>query len=95
MEMTKIVKVPNPHSRNDVRGTKRRAAAKTGDNTMSTPKIKSWLAYWRSANMVDIDQIRAFDQVATARRFCACMREGVFLNVTDLQIWRALTEMRK
>ena len=57
--------------------------------------IQEWLAYWQSAKMVDVDQIRAFDQVATARRFCECMRAGVFTDVTDLQIWRALEDMRK
>ena len=62
---------------------------------MGASEIQKWLTYWQNAKMVAVAQILAFDQVHQARRFCACMREGVFTDVTDLQIWRALTDMRK
>ena len=64
---------------------------------MTITEIKSWLAYWKAGGMVAIDRIAAFDQVHQARKFCACMRQGVFAEdcVSDLQIWRALTEMRE
>jgi tRNA(Leu) C34 or U34 (ribose-2'-O)-methylase TrmL len=60
----------------------------------SQNEIKTWLDYWNQAGMVAVDEIRAFDQVHTARKFCACMRTGVFADVTDLAIWRALLAMR-
>jgi hypothetical protein len=44
--------------------------------------------------MVDLDEIRAFEHVHQARRFCSCMRVGVFATVADLDIWRALENMR-
>lgn len=66
-----------------------------GDETMTEREIQSWLIYWKNAGLVAVDSIRAFDQVATARRFCVCMQGGIFTDVTDLQIWRALTSMRE
>ncbi len=61
---------------------------------MTSKDIVSWLAYWDSAKMVALDEIRAFDQVHQARKFCECMRVGVFSDVTDLQIWNALQLQR-
>lgn len=63
---------------------------------MTEAAIQDWLGYWQAHNMVAIGNIRAFDQVAQARKFCECMRVGVFHPdmVSDLQIWRALSEMR-
>ena len=62
---------------------------------MQTEEIQTWLTYWNNANMVAVDAIRAFDQVYQARKYCACMRQGVFADVTDLQIWRALCALRQ
>jgi hypothetical protein len=64
---------------------------------MNSREIQTWLAYWGNAKMVDLRAIQAFDQVHQARKFCACMREGVFHPsvVTDLQIWNALCRMRE
>lgn len=63
---------------------------------MTQAEIKSWIEYWKAAKMVDVDAIRAFDQVHQARKFCECMRVGVFHPdlVSDLQIWRALKAMQ-
>lgn len=61
---------------------------------MPQREIQDWLTYWQNANMVAVDAICAFDQVHQARRFCSCMRDGVFANVSDLDIWRALENMR-
>lgn len=61
---------------------------------MTSNEIKVWLAYWQNANMVAVNEIRAFEHVYQARKYCECMRKGVFADVTDLQIWRALSEMR-
>jgi hypothetical protein len=61
---------------------------------MSEAEIQKWLEYWQVSQMVNVDQILAFDQVHQARRFCRCMRTGVFADVSDLQIWRALQNMR-
>ena len=44
--------------------------------------------------MVAFDEIRAFDQMYQARKFCPCLRVGVFADVTDLQLWNALREYR-
>ena len=62
---------------------------------MTTTEIKNWISYWTNANMVAVENIQAFDQVHQARKFCECMRVGVFTEVTDLQIWNAIREMRK
>jgi hypothetical protein len=61
---------------------------------MTLSQIKDWLTYWNNARMVALDEIRAFDQVHQARKFCACMRQGIFHDVTDLQIWNALKALR-
>jgi hypothetical protein len=63
---------------------------------MTIAKIQIWLTYWNNAGMVALDEIRSIEDVVQARRFCACMRVGVFtLNqVSDLQIWRALCARR-
>lgn len=68
-----------------------------GVERMAREQIQEWLRYWQAAKMVAVDQILAFDQVSDARRYCSCMRVGVFTpdQVTDLQIWRALTAMRE
>lgn len=64
---------------------------------MRTQQIIEWLEYWNNAKMVSIDRIRAFDQVHLARKYCSCMRSGRFTEdqVSDLQIWRAIKEMRR
>jgi hypothetical protein len=64
------------------------------ERQMTNQSIKNWLSYWNAAGMVAIDQINAFDQVYQARKFCQCMRVGVFADVSDLQIWNALRDMR-
>ena len=61
---------------------------------LKTSEIQTWLDYWQRSRAVAVDQILAFDQVHEARRFCSVMREGIFADVTDLQIWRALCDMR-
>lgn len=64
---------------------------------MTQNDLKRWIKYLDAAHMVDWSEILAFDQVAWARRFCACLRVGVLNkdDVTDLDIWRALTALRK
>lgn len=61
---------------------------------MTQQAIQDWLRYWQNARMVAVDQINAFDQVHLARKYCSCMRVGVFADVSDLAIWRALENMR-
>jgi hypothetical protein len=61
---------------------------------MSRKQIQEWLTYWHNAKMVAVESICAFDQVHLARKYCECMRVGVFENVTDLAIWNALVELR-
>jgi hypothetical protein len=61
---------------------------------LTSAKIQDWLKYWQRANIVSVDEIHAFGDVYQARKYCECMRVGIFANVTDLQIWRALSEMR-
>ncbi len=63
---------------------------------MKQAEIIGWLEYWQNAKMVDVGQINAFDQVHLARKYCSCMRIGVFSPdlVTDLDIWRALLVVR-
>jgi hypothetical protein len=62
---------------------------------MNDLQIQNWLTYWGNAKMVNLDAIRAFENVFQARKYCECMRIGVFTDVTDLQIWNALQAMRR
>lgn len=61
---------------------------------MTTTEIQNWLTYWNNAKMVCLDAITSFDRVFQARKYCECMRVGVFAEVTDLQIWNALQASR-
>lgn len=63
---------------------------------MRKSEIQTWLTYWKNGDMVAVDRIRALDQVHQARKFCRCMREGVFHPelVSDGQIWDAIVAMR-
>ncbi len=56
--------------------------------------IQVWLAYWKFSNTVAVDEIRMFEHVDEARKFCPVMSRGIFSNVTALDIWRALNAMR-
>jgi len=60
---------------------------------MNATQIKNWLGYWQNAKMVNLEAITSFDRVYQARKYCECMRVGVFAEVTDLQIWNALREV--
>ena len=85
------------HTREEWKIVGKRAAMQASMGVgMNSQEIQTWLAYWGNAKMVDLRAILAFDQVHQARKFCACMRDGVFHPsvVTDLQIWNALCRMR-
>jgi hypothetical protein len=64
---------------------------------MTRSEIQDWLIYWKNANMVAVDEIRCFENVYQARKFCRVMRVGVFHTdlVSDLQIWNALVDLRR
>lgn len=62
---------------------------------MGELQIQNWLTCWGNAKMVNLDAIRAFEHVYQARKYCECMRVGVFTDVTDLQIWNALQAKRQ
>ena len=59
---------------------------------MSKQEIKSWLSYFKATGMVNFKEITSLDLLKQARRFCKCMRVGVFANVTDNQIWYVIRE---
>ena len=63
---------------------------------MTQAAIQDWLTYWTNAKMVAVDEIRSFSDVYQARKYCECMRVGVFADdlVSDLQIWRAISATR-
>ena len=61
---------------------------------MRKKEIQGWLAYWKAFKMVAVDEIKAFEHVFQARKYCECMRTSIFAEVSDLAIWRALTDMR-
>ena len=61
---------------------------------MTKTEIQGWLTYWRNANMVAIDEIHGPLHVAVARKWCLCMRTGVFENVSNVAIWNALRDQR-
>ena len=56
--------------------------------------IKAWLTYWKNANMVNLSEIKSVLDCVQARRFCSCMRVGVFTDVATSDIWNALVELR-
>lgn len=56
-------------------------------------EIQEWLSYWDRHKMVAIGAIHSLEDVAQARSFCPAMQIGVFANVTNLEIWRALNAM--
>ena len=57
---------------------------------MTRNQIINWLKYWDAAQCVNFSEIQCVEDVHNARKFCAVMRQGVFLNITDEQIWDAL-----
>lgn len=61
---------------------------------MKQSNIQTLLAFLNRHDVVSIDRITAFDQVALARKFCPALRTGELKDVTDLEIWRALENMR-
>lgn len=62
---------------------------------MPKQQIQDWLIYWQAAKMVNINKIDSLPAMYSARRFCRCMRVGVFINVTDKQMWDALCDLRE
>ena len=56
-------------------------------------EIQDWLSYWDRHKMVAIGAIHSLEDIAQARAFCPPMQIGIFGNVTDLEIWRALNAM--
>ena len=61
---------------------------------MTAAEIKTWIAYWTAAKMVNFDAVRSVEQVYECRKYCSCMRVGVFTEVSDLSIWNALQDIR-
>jgi hypothetical protein len=61
---------------------------------MKRADIKRWIAYWTAAKAVAFNEIHSVADMSAARKFCAVMRDGVFWNVTDGEMWAALREMR-
>lgn len=57
-------------------------------------QIQIWLTYWNNSGLVAVDRILALEQVAQARKYCQCMRVGIFADISDLAIWRALCDLR-
>jgi hypothetical protein len=64
---------------------------------MEISEITGWISYWDAAKMVAIDEITVYDRVEQARKYCQCMRVGVFdpKTVSNLDIWTAILEYRK
>ena len=62
----------------------------------SQAAIQNWITYWCNAKMVALDEIRAFEHVYQARKYCQCMRVGKFHPelISDLQIWNAIRALR-
>ena len=64
---------------------------------MTPEQLETWVRYLDAAHMVAWDEVRAFDQVHLARKYCQCLRVGVLNedDVTDLAIWNALGRVRQ
>ncbi len=56
-------------------------------------EIQEWLSYWDRHKMVAIGAIHSLEDVVQARSCCPAMQIGIFANVTNLEIWRALNAM--
>ena len=58
--------------------------------------IVGWLKYWNVAKMVTLDEIQTADDMVEARKWCACMRSGVFTPelVSTEELWSALVALR-
>ena len=61
---------------------------------LTTAEIVTWLKYWESSNTVAVWEIHTLVDVMRARRFCAVLRLGKFLDVQDHEIWKAVQELR-
>lgn len=59
-------------------------------------QIAGWLKYWRAAQMVATEEIQTAEDMVEARRWCACMRSGVFIPelVSTAELWGALSTLR-
>lgn len=56
--------------------------------------VAEWLMYWCRAGRVNFSAIRSLDHVYQARKYCSCMRVGVFTEASDLQIWLQIQALR-
>lgn len=58
---------------------------------MATKQIASWLTYWKNARMVALEEIRSLEDMIEARKWCSCMRIGVFSPdlVSTEALWKA------
>lgn len=65
----------------------------------SAKELKSaiWLNYWHNAHMVNLDAINSIHDMHLARKFCSCMRVGIFASdvISDLDLWRGLLFLRQ
>jgi hypothetical protein len=59
---------------------------------MTREEIKDWVAMFDHSRMVNIDAIKSVADVKEAKRFCSCMRNGIFWRVTDAQWFEAIQE---
>ena len=62
---------------------------------MTQTNIKGWIKYWAAAKMVSFSEIQSISDMGTARKFCECMRIGVFGDVSDKALWHALKSIRQ
>ena len=52
--------------------------------------ISHWVGYWDRARMVNFAAIQSEVDVATARKFCSCLKTGFMAEVTDRTLWAAI-----
>ena len=62
---------------------------------MTHSEIISFFGHWQHHKMLHVGNIQTLGDVKEARKWCSFMRNGVFWDVSDLRMWRALTDMRK
>jgi hypothetical protein len=59
---------------------------------MSKQEIKAWLSYFKAAKMVNFKEIFSLETLIEARKYCKCLRVGVFAQVEDNAIWYVIRE---
>lgn len=59
--------------------------------------ITRWFKYWDAAHMVNFSEINSLEDMIQARKYCKCMRVGVFTEdvITTEEMWNVLRQSKE